>query len=199
MKRLVAKDGFYLTDKDKKVFFTEVFGNLDESDFIEIKKEEAEAIEQHNVLKNSIASIDDADRLSKTYNIIPEVINNFELTDEESVKRKSMYPHWEMFIEQSLKAGFKVIYNNTLYKVKQDIAVVLANQAPSIYTSSLYEEINETSSGSLEDPIPYNNNMALETGKYYIQDNVIYKCIRNTEIPVYNALISLVGIYVKVV
>lgn len=37
-----------------------------------------------------------------------------------------------------------------------------------ISTAALYEEINESAAGTLEDPIPYNN-MELEEGKYYSQ------------------------------
>jgi hypothetical protein len=39
--------------------------------------------------------------------------------------------------------------------------------------------------------------MTLEAGKYYLQDGVIYLCIRDTENPVYNALAELVGLYVE--
>lgn len=76
---------------------------------------------------------------------------------------------------------------------------VLENQPPSIDTAALYEEINDTHAGTLEDPIPYNNNMALEEGKYYSQDGVTYLCTRSTGQAVYNNLSQLVGIYVEVV
>jgi hypothetical protein len=39
--------------------------------------------------------------------------------------------------------------------------------------------------------------MALEAGKYYVQDGVIYRCIRDTENPVYSPLAQLVGTYVE--
>ena len=48
-----------------------------------------------------------------------------------------------------------------------------------------------------EDPIPYNGNMALESGKYYLQNSKIYRCTRDTVNPVYNALSELVGLYVE--
>ena len=73
----------------------------------------------------------------------------------------------------------------------------MENQPPSIYTASLYTEINETQAGTLDDPIPYNNNMALEAGKYYVQGGATYRCTRSTEIPVYADLKDLVGIYVE--
>ena len=40
--------------------------------------------------------------------------------------------------------------------------------------------------------------MALESGKYYMQDYAIYLCIRDTVNPVYNPLADLVGVYVEV-
>ena len=63
--------------------------------------------------------------------------------------------------------------------------------------ASLWTEICESHAGTLEDPIPYSGNMALESGKYYSQDNKVYRCIRDTGNPVYNALSELVGLYVE--
>lgn len=44
--------------------------------------------------------------------------------------------------------------------------------------------------GTQEDPIPYDGNN--------IQNETVYKCTRDTEIPVYHALADLIGIYVEV-
>ena len=41
--------------------------------------------------------------------------------------------------------------------------------------------------------------MALTAGRYYIQDYTIYRCTRDTGIPVYNPLAELVGVYVEAV
>lgn len=127
------------------------------------------------------------------------IINTVELTDEQSLEVKYLYPDWEDFIGKSLEVGMKVLYDDKLYKVIQAVNPVLENQPPSIYTASLYTEINETHAGTKEDPIPYNNNMELELGKYYTQDGVLYMCHRDSEIPVYNNLADLVGIYVTLV
>lgn len=64
-------------------------------------------------------------------------------------------------------------------------------------TESLWEEICESHAGTLDDPIPYSGNMALTAGLYYIQDYTIYRCTRDTGIPVYNRLAELVGVYVE--
>lgn len=75
-------------------------------------------------------------------------IQTMNLTDEESLEVKGMYPEWSEFINKSLTQGMKVQYDNKLYKVRQDIAIVLKNQPPSIYTAALYEEINESHAGT---------------------------------------------------
>jgi hypothetical protein len=48
------------------------------------------------------------------------------------------------------------------------------------------------------DPIPYDGNMILEQNKYYIQNDVLYICTRDTINPVYNPLVELIGLYVEV-
>lgn len=139
------------------------------------------------------------EKVNQMIGLFATSINKMELTDEQSLQFKDLYPEWKTFINQKLEAGFKVLYEDKLYKVKQTIEQVLENQPPSIDTAALYEEINETNEGTLEDPIPYNNNMELFAGKYYSQNGVIYKCTRNTEQAIYQDLSGLVGIYVQTV
>ena len=125
-------------------------------------------------------------------------INATPLTDNQAISVKNLHPEWKEFIGKSLSTGFRVLHEDALYKVRQDISVVLENQPPSIDTAALYEEINETHDGTKTDPIPYNNNMALELGKYYIQDDIIYMCTRDTGQAVYQDLSDLVVIYVQI-
>lgn len=66
-------------------------------------------------------------------------------------------------------------------------------------TPSLFAVIDEVHDGTKYDPIPYSGNMALESGKYYVQDGVLYRCTRDTGNPVYHALSELIGLYVEVV
>lgn len=123
-------------------------------------------------------------------------IQTMDLTDEESLEVKDMYPEWSEFINKALTQGMKVQYDNKLYRVRQDVAVVLENQPPSIYTAALYEEINEQHAGTQEDPIPYNNNMELVQGKYYSQYDIVYYCHRGSGQAVYNDLKDLI-VYVE--
>ena len=39
--------------------------------------------------------------------------------------------------------------------------------------------------------------MALNAGLHYVQDGVVYLCVRDTVNPVHNALAELVGLYVE--
>lgn len=122
-----------------------------------------------------------------------------ELDDSQALTVKAIYPQWQEVIGQNVKLGFKFLYGDVLYKTIQDNLLIQDQWIPGEGTESLYAVINETNVGTQEDPIPYNGNMALENGKYYSQDGVIYLCNRDTEIPVYQDLENLVDLYVTVV
>lgn len=130
-------------------------------------------------------------------NLTKILIKTTSLTDQEALQCKSLYPSWNSYIGKSLNTDEKITYKGHLYKVRQTISQVLENQPPSIDTAALYEEIVEDHAGTLEDPIPYNNNMALEKGKYYSQNSKVYICIRDTGIAVYQNLSDLVNLYVN--
>lgn len=68
-----------------------------------------------------------------------------------------------------------------------------------IKKSDLLNLFEVAHAGTADDPIPYEGNMALESGKYYSQDGVVYRCTRDTGNPVFHALSELVGLYVEVV
>ena len=121
-------------------------------------------------------------------------INTFGLTDEESLQVIDWFPVWEANVE--LKTAEKISYNGKLYETLQD-HTSQNGWEPSINTASLFKEvaINDTF-GTKDNPIEYNNNMALESGKYYIQNNITYLCTRDTGTAVYNDLAALIDIYV---
>lgn len=129
--------------------------------------------------------------------VIKSGIQTMDLTDEESLEVKEMYPEWESKMGQQVNAGEKYQYGGKLWKVLQQ-HTVQENWKPGEGTESLYTEVSKGHAGTKEDPFPYNNNMELENGKYYSQDGVTYLCTRDTGIPVYNPLADLVGIYVEI-
>lgn len=126
------------------------------------------------------------------------------LTPEQMIKHKAFAPKWGEDIKEgdTVIKGDKFTFEGKLYAVLQDHTVLAVN-APSIATASLYVEVTPdyTESGeefgTLENPIAYNGNMALEQGKYYEQEGVIYLCNRDTGIAVYQPLSALVGLYVE--
>ena len=135
--------------------------------------------------------------LTNAENTAKARIQTMGLTDTESLKMKSWYPEWESMTGKQLNVGEKYQYNGKLWKVLQQ-HTVQEEWKPGQGTESLFTEVSESHSGTKEDPIPYDNNMELEAGKYYSQDGVTYLCNRDTGIPVYNALKDLVGLYVEV-
>lgn len=120
------------------------------------------------------------------------------LENSQALKVKAIYPLWESIIGKTVKKDYKFQYADKLYKTIQESLLIQEQYIPGEGTESLYTVIDETHAGTQEDPIPYDGNMALENGKYYIQDETVYKCTRDTEIPVYQTLAELIGIYVEV-
>ena len=53
--------------------------------------------------------------------------------------------------------------------------------------------------GTRENPIAYSIGMEIFNGKYYIQNEVVYLCNRDSGAPLYHDLANLVGLYVTVV
>lgn len=127
---------------------------------------------------------------------IREQINTLNVDDATSLKMINYYPIWEDLIGKQATKGFKFTYDGKLYKVLQP-HTFSKTWMPATGTESLYSRIDEEHDGDLYDPIPYEGNMALVNGKYYTQDNIVYKCNRDTGNPVYNALKDLVGLYVE--
>lgn len=154
--------------------------------------EEIDKPEDYNEFK-----IDQVKRLIRIKDLVEDNknnINTFGLTDEESLQVIDWFPVWEANVE--LKTGEKISYNGKLYEILQN-HTSQDGWEPSINTASLFKEvaINNTF-GTKDNPIEYNNNMALESGKYYIQNNIKYLCTRDTGTAVYNDLAALIDIYV---
>lgn len=125
--------------------------------------------------------------------MIAAQINTLSVDNATALRWKSYYPAWEA--GQSYAVGYKVREWDRLYQCLQ-AHTSQEDWRPSA-TPSLWVGIDETHAGTEDDPIPYNGNMALENGKYYTQDSVLYRCFRDTLNPVYNPLSELVGLYVE--
>ncbi len=126
--------------------------------------------------------------------LIHQQINTLTVDDNTALRMKDFYPEWTTGV--AYEPGFKVRYNNKLWRVIQAHTSQTTWEPENV--ASLWEQINETHEGTIDDPIPYDGNMTLAAGKYYYQNNMIYLCNRDSGNPVYHALFDLVGLYVEV-
>lgn len=125
--------------------------------------------------------------------LIRQQINTLNVDDNTALRMTAFYPEWAENAEYT--TGYKVQHSGRLWRCLQTHTSQAGWEPEN--AASLWTEICESHAGTLEDPIPYNGNMALESGKYYSQDGKVYRCTRDTGNPVYNALSELVGLYVE--
>jgi hypothetical protein len=124
--------------------------------------------------------------------IIPQTINSVAVDDNTALRMTAYYPEWVAGVAYAV--GFKVQRNGKLWRVVQAHTSQVGWEPEN--AASLWTQICETHDGTEDDPIPYNGNMALVAGLYYVQDGEWYRCIRDTGNPVYHRLEELVGLYV---
>ena len=125
--------------------------------------------------------------------LIPQQINTLAVDDNMALRMLDFYPEWTAGTAYTV--GYKVRRDGKLWRVVQAHTAQVGWEPEN--AASLWEQINETHAGTMDDPIPYSGNMALTSGLYYMQDWVIYLCTRDTGNPVYHALSELVGLYVE--
>lgn len=118
-----------------------------------------------------------------------------ELPDSEAVKIPLCYDPWTT--DKAYKVGDRVECDRKLWKCRQ-AHTSQENWKPSNETASLWEVINVENAGTLDDPIPYDQTMTVYNGKYYLEEGIIYKCIRDSGQPLYATCASLVGNYFEV-
>lgn len=117
------------------------------------------------------------------------------LDDTDALAAKELYDLWNDHSRYYI--GDRRREDNRLFRCLQE------HDSQPLYkpslTPALWEEIADPGTGTKDNPIKYNNNMALEKDKYYTQYDVLYICTRSTINPVYNPLSELVGLYVQIV
>ena len=145
--------------------------------------------------------VDNSSEMSKQLQdaLLDQYNKRTDITDEDALKRPLLVYEWDTYIGKSLKTGQIVSYKSKLYRVRQDISTVIEGWAPQLSTASLYEVIEVASAGTIDDPIPYTPPMEIFNGKYYTQNGVKYKCIRDSQTALSHNLADLVALYVEVV
>lgn len=117
------------------------------------------------------------------------------LSDTDALEAVELFAVWASDTDYAV--GDRVSYEGTLYKCRQ------AHTSQSIYTPdmipALWEVVAPEGKGdSPDNPIEYDQSMVLKQGKFYIENDVIYLCIRDSGVPLYTALANVIGNYVEV-
>ena len=124
------------------------------------------------------------------------------LEDAVALTAVELFPHWKVLVGKADKVskGFRFHYNDKLYRTEQPEYTFVEHYVPgSTGTESLFSLVDESHTGSKEDPIPFEKNMEIYDGLYYTQNGVLYRCISSSGQPLYHDLALLVGSYVEVV
>ena len=161
--------------------------------YAELTSEEISAMQEAQAAYEAYERIRPLTTEEVTAMLIRQQINNLTVDDSTALRMLEFYPDW--VADTDYTAGYKVQRGGKLWRCVQ--AHTSQDGWEPENAPALWTEICESHAGTLTDPIPYSGNMALEAGKYYIQDYVIYLCNRDTINPVYNPLAELVGLYVE--
>ncbi len=116
-------------------------------------------------------------------------------TDEQAAEVPTLYPVW--IAGETVEPGDRRYRPpvDTLYKVREgkghttQIGWEPENMADS------WEALDVEHAGTMEDPIPAKPNMRYYPDKYYLDGGKVYKCTRDTEIPISQMPHELVGVY----
>lgn len=117
------------------------------------------------------------------------------LSDTDALNGVELFDEWKP--DMDYERGDRRRYEGTLYKARQ------AHTSQEIYppniVPALWEVVAPEGKGdSPDNPIEYDQSMVLEQGKFYIENDVVYICIRDSGVPLYTALANVVGNYVEV-
>ena len=163
--------------------------------YIDLTAEEVAAIKTEAVKAQMAERTRPLTEQEVTTLLLRQSVNTLTVDDNTALRMLTFYPEWE--VDTDYTAGHKVQRGGKLWRALQTHTAQTGWEPEN--ATSLWEQINETHSGTADDPIPYEGNMALEEGLYYVQDYVIYRCTRDTGNPVYNPLRELAGLYVEAV
>lgn len=149
--------------------------NFDAPSFIELLNSDEWTYpeEEQPVINRQFSRLLALDELDKE---AAEEINTYNLTPSEALQVKDRYPEWKTGI--NVKAGERYRVEDILWECIKD-HITQDNWKLGTATLSLWKRVDaEGHAGTMEDPIPYTQNMALEFNKYYTQDGVLYLCIQ---------------------
>lgn len=132
-------------------------------------------------------------KLNKLRKLI--VMASASLSDTDALQAVELYDEW--IPDTDYERGDRRRHEGVLYKARQ------AHTSQSIYppniVPALWEVVAPEGKGdSPQNPIEYDQSMAIEEGKFYRENDVVYLCIRDSGVPLYTALANVIGNYVEV-
>ena len=127
--------------------------------------------------------------------LLLQLVNTLPVDDATALRMAQFYPEWDPGLV--LVVGTRIRWGEKLWRVLQAHTSQAGWEPDKV--PALFERIDETHAGTLEDPIPYDGNMTMVKGLYYYQGGRFFLCTRDTVNPVYHALNELVGLYVETV
>lgn len=121
------------------------------------------------------------------------------LTNKQAATVIYLFKPWKATDENGNAVHYEVKdrrrFNDVVYECIQ-AHDAQGHQTPDM-VPALWLRLDVEHTGTIEDPIPYAIGMEIFNGKYYVENEIMYKCIRDSGIALYNSLIDLVGIYVE--
>lgn len=175
MRTSVDQSKVILHEEFLSPFGEEEFPKYESTDpeFMELLASEEWALPEGVEINREFSRLLALDQMDKEAN---EKINTYDLSPSKALQVKDRYPEWETGI--NVKTGERYRVEDVLWECVKD-HLTQDNWKPSTATLSLWKIVDaEEHSGTIEDPIPYKQNMALEFNKYYTQDGVLYLCIQ---------------------
>lgn len=201
--KLHAGNGLVLTQSadipmKERIFRT----HIDIRDLSEVGdwKEITEKQKEMMLAETAIIDVNDlsVDSIKRVDNIISNVtsrINDVPMTLEQSLELAGYFPKWGEGKEMPI--GYKVSYDGSLFEVLQ-AHTSQADWNPR-EAKSLFKVVQVESEGTEDDVIQWEQGMVLEEGKFYIDNGVKYKCVRDSGNALWYSLDVLVGNYVEIV
>ena len=175
MRTSVDQSKVILHEEFLSPFSDEEFPRFESTDpeFMELLASEEWALPEGVEINREFSRLLALDQMDKE---ATEKINTYDLSPSEALQVKDRYPEWETGI--NVKTGERYRVEDVLWECVKD-HLTQENWKPSTATLSLWKIVDaEEHSGTIEDPIPYKQNMALEFNKYYTQDGVLSLCIQ---------------------
>ena len=122
------------------------------------------------------------------------------LKPEQAATVTYLFKPWKAVDDNGATVHYEVAdrrrFNDVVYECRQ-AHNAQADWTPDA-TPALWLRLDVEHEGTLEDPIPFAHGMEIFNGKYYIENDVIYLCNRDSGTALYNNLIDLINIYVVI-